>query len=315
MRNAGCIEARIHWIFTGVILLVLFVSSFQLQAWQGDEMKFRKLTPAEEQVIVHKGTEAPFSGQYYDHNQQGEYHCKRCGIRLYHSDDKFDAHCGWPSFDGAVPGAILQQPDADGIRTEILCNNCGAHLGHLFTGEELTDKNVRHCVNSIALLFEPPGELAVFAGGCFWGVEYFFQQVEGVISTRVGYTGGDLENPEYSQVCSGTTGHAEAIEVAFNPAVTSFEELARLFFEIHDPTQLDRQGPDIGSQYRSAIFYQDSEQKRIAAQLINLLRTRGYDVVTLLEPAGKFWDAESYHQDYYQVTGKQPYCHMHTKRF
>jgi peptide methionine sulfoxide reductase msrA/msrB len=314
MKNISRLSA-IALLFPGITALVFFATSFQLEAQQGDEMKFRELTPAEEQVIVHKGTEAPFSGIYYDHQQQGNYLCKRCGTLLYHSDDKFDAHCGWPSFDEAVPGAILEQPDADGVRTEIVCSKCGAHLGHLFKGEELTDKNVRHCVNSISLEFEPPREIAVFAGGCFWGVEYYFQQVEGVLSTRVGYTGGDLDNPEYSQVCSGTTGHAEAIEVAFDPARTSFEELARLFFEIHDPTQVDRQGPDIGSQYRSAIFYQDSEQKRIATQLINLLRTRGYEIATELEQTGQFWEAESYHQDYYQVTGKQPYCHVHTKRF
>ena len=314
MKNTKHVNA-IALLFAGVIPLVLLVTSFQLNAQQGDEMEFRKLTADEERVIVHKGTEAPFSGQYYDHTEQGSYQCKRCGTILYHSEDKFDAHCGWPSFDDAVPGAILEKPDADGVRTEIVCSKCGAHLGHLFTGERLTDKNVRHCVNSVSIDFAPPGEIAVFAGGCFWGVEYYFQQVEGVLATRVGYTGGDLDNPEYGQVCSGTTGHAEAIEVSFNPTLTSFEELARLFFEIHDPTQLDRQGPDIGSQYRSSIFYQDGDQKRIATQLIGLLRTRGFDVVTRLEPAAQFWEAESYHQDYYEVTGKEPYCHVRTQRF
>ncbi|MBL7033325.1 MAG: bifunctional methionine sulfoxide reductase B/A protein [Candidatus Delongbacteria bacterium] len=282
-------------------------------------MKYRELTPEEERVILHKGTEAPFSGVYNDYQEEGTYICKRCSTPLYVSGDKFDSHCGWPSFDDAIPGAVLNQPDADGQRTEILCNKCGAHLGHVFNGEQLTDKNTRYCVNSISMDFlpakAPQPQTAVFAGGCFWGVEYYFEQVEGVLTTRVGYIGGDLEHPEYGQVSSGTTGHAEALEVTFDPTLTSFEQLARLFFEIHDPTQVDRQGPDIGTQYRSAIFYQDEEQRKTANKLISLLRGKGYEIATQLHPATDFWEAESYHQDYYQVTGKQPYCHVYTKRF
>ncbi len=156
---------------------------------------------------------------------------------------------------------------------------------------------------------------AIFAGGCFWGTEYYFQRAEGVLSTRVGYSGGHTENPSYKEVCSGTTGHAEVLEVVFDPARTSFESLARLFFEIHDPTQRDRQGPDIGSQYRSAVFYLDEAQKKVSEDLIDRLKQQGLDVVTEVVPASTFWPAENYHQKYYDQTGKNPYCHFYTKRF
>ena len=272
---------------------------------QVSTMKHRKLTPEEERVIIHKGTERPFSGKYVNHKRKGAYVCKRCGSPLYQSDDKFDSHCGWPSFDDEIPGAVKRVPDADGSRTEILCSRCNAHLGHFFTGENFTEKNVRHCVNSISLDFLPDDahateQKAIFAGGCFWGVEYFFKKAKGVVSTRVGYTGGHKDNPTYEDVCSGTTGHIEALEVTFNPSITSFETLARLFFEIHDPTQQDGQGPDIGEQYRSAIFYLEEEQKEIAEKLIQILKDKGYKIVTEIHKADLFWEAELYHQDYYK---------------
>jgi peptide methionine sulfoxide reductase msrA/msrB len=158
-------------------------------------------------------------------------------------------------------------------------------------------------------------ETAIFAGGCFWGVEHYFQRAAGVVSTRVGYTGGHTEDPTYREVCSGTTGHAEALEVVFDPTETSYETLARLFFETHDPTQLNRQGPDVGPQYRSAVFYLDDDQKSTAEHLIDLLGEKGYEVVTDVEPASTFWPAEDYHQRYYENSGKSPYCHFYTPRF
>jgi peptide methionine sulfoxide reductase msrA/msrB len=161
----------------------------------------------------------------------------------------------------------------------------------------------------------PKVEKAIFAGGCFWGMEYFFQHAKGVISTRVGYTGGHTKNPTYREVCSHTTGHYEALEVTYDAGVTNYEELARLFFEIHDPTQVDGQGPDIGEQYQSMVFYADETQKKTAEKLIGLLKARGYAVATQLRPATIFWPAEEYHQKYYEKEHGTPYCHRPVKRF
>lgn len=285
-----------------------------------NKMEFKKLTPEEEFVIVNKGTERPYSGKYETFWEKGTYVCKRCGAPLYRSDNKFDAGCGWPSFDDEIPGAVKKQADADGMRTEILCARCGAHLGHVFTGEGLTPKNTRHCVNSISMDFIPATsktatDTAIFAGGCFWGVEFYMMKLKGVISTEVGYTGGHVDNPTYQQVCAGNTGHYEAIEIVFDPSKTSFEEVAKLFFEIHDPTQWNHQGPDQGEQYRSAVFYRNEDQKKTTEKLVALLKAKGYKVVTEIKPAGKFWKAEAYHQDYYKHKGSEPYCHGYVKRF
>ncbi len=283
-------------------------------------MKYNKLTDEEERVIVYKGTEPPFTGKYTYHWEKGIYTCKRCGAPLYRSEDKFDSGCGWPSFDDEIPGAVRKQPDKDGIRTEIVCAKCGAHLGHIFFGEGFTYKNVRHCVNSISLNFIPERseqilERAIFAGGCFWGVEYYLKNIKGVVSTRVGYTGGHKDHPSYEEVCTGTTGHAEAVEVIFNPEVISYEHLVKIFFEIHDPTQINRQGPDIGEQYRSEIFYLNEEQKRIAEKIIEQLKNKGYKITTRITRATVFWPAEEYHQDYYNKNGGKPYCHKYIRRF
>lgn len=286
-------------------------------------MKFNILTPEEERVIVHKGTEPPFSGKFEKFNETGTYVCKRCNTLLYRSSDKFDAHCGWPAFDDEIPGAVKRIPDADGFRTEIVCAACGGHLGHVFTGEGFTEKNTRHCVNSVSLDFLPAGkessvtatDTAVFAGGCFWGVEYYMKRIPGVISTEVGYTGGRKENPTYKEVCAGNTGHYEAIEVVYDPSKTTYETVARMFFETHDPTQWNHQGPDVGEQYRSAVFYRSDEQKKVAEKLITELKSKGFKVVTELKPAAVFWKAEDYHQDYYDHKGSLPYCHGYVKRF
>lgn len=280
---------------------------------------YNPLTPEEEQVIIHKGTEKPFTGKYNQHEAFGLYTCKRCGAALYRSQDKFDAGCGWPSFDDELPGAVSRETDADGIRTEILCQNCGGHLGHVFLNEGFTRKNTRHCVNSVSMDFiaatQQDYPRALFASGCFWGTEYFLQKAEGVVSTTVGYTGGDKEQPTYKEVCGGQTGHAETVEVIFDPKKTSYEALARLFFETHDFTQVNRQGPDIGEQYRSAIFYSNEHQKAVAKRLVKKLEDQGYKVATEITPVSKFWAAEDYHQDYYQHKGSSPYCHVYRKIF
>jgi peptide methionine sulfoxide reductase msrA/msrB len=283
---------------------------------------YNKLTRAQQHVIINKGTERPFTGKYNNHYEKGTYTCARCGAALYESTSKFKSGCGWPSFDDQIEGAVKRQRDADGVRTEILCNSCGGHLGHVFIGENMTSKNTRHCVNSISLNFIPASEQqqqetgkAIFASGCFWGTEYYFNKAPGVISTTVGYTGGHVDNPTYKQVCTDKTGHAEAVEVTYDPEVISYEQLAKLFFETHDFTQLNRQGPDIGRQYRSAIFYLDDEQKRVATNLSQALKKKGHNVKTEITKADKFWPAEEYHQDYYDKTRKLPYCHTYRKIF
>ncbi len=284
-------------------------------------MHFNELTPDEERVIVNKGTERPFTGKYYLNKENGTYLCRRCDAPLFRSTDKFESGTGWPSFDDAIEGAVKQIPDADGSRTEIVCARCGGHLGHVFFRERMTAKNVRHCVNSLSLGFLPAAKAAkvtqkaIFAGGCFWGVEYHFNKLKGVFSAKSGYTGGLTDHPTYKQVCTGRTGHAEAVEIEFDPALVSYETLAKLFFEIHDPTEINRQGPDIGTQYRSAVFYTDDEQKKVAEKLIGELKAKGYKVVTTVEHAATFWEAEEYHQDYYERNGHQPYCHIYQKRF
>jgi len=302
-----------------LVIVAYFGTNSQEQKLKSVEQKYNKLTEEEERVILNKGTEPPFSGKYYLNKEKGTYLCKRCDALLYKSSDKFDSGCGWPSFDDEIPGAVKKQTDADGHRQEILCANCGAHLGHVFYGEGFTDKNTRHCVNSISLNFikeeKQMNKKAYFAGGCFWGVEHLFKNVKGVVSLDVGYMGGHTDNPTYEQVCTGRTGHLETMEVVFNPGEVNFETLAKLFFEIHDPTQSNGQGPDIGEQYKSAIFYTDDEQKQIAEKLILILKEKGYKVVTQVREANKFWVAEDYHQDYYSKTGKKPYCHFYTKRF
>jgi methionine-S-sulfoxide reductase len=156
---------------------------------------------------------------------------------------------------------------------------------------------------------------AYFAGGCFWGVEHLMQQEEGVINVVSGYMGGHVDNPTYLQVKGHTTGHAETVEITYNSKVTSYETLLKLFMEIHDPTQLNRQGVDIGPQYRSEIFYLTQDEKECAEKVIGILKEKGYEVVTKVTPAGKFWVAEEYHQNYCQVHGIEPECHMRVKRF
>jgi peptide methionine sulfoxide reductase msrA/msrB len=300
---------------------VILISIMSEDTFSQEKLKYYDLTKNESFVINSKGTESPFTGKFTKYKEKGTYLCKKCGSALYHSTDKFESDCGWPSFDDEIKGSVNRFPDPDGMRTEITCASCGAHLGHVFTGEHLTDKNVRHCVNSVSLDFVPallePGRygLAVFAGGCFWGVEYFLQKSPGVISVTSGYTGGVVKNPTYREVCTGNTGHAEAVKIVYDPTKTTYEKLLKYFLEIHDPTQEGRQGPDIGEQYRSEIFYLNEDQRILAEKNLKILKDKGLRIATAVTKASEFYSAENYHQDYYFNNGKMPYCHGYTKRF
>ena len=156
---------------------------------------------------------------------------------------------------------------------------------------------------------------AYYAGGCFWGVEHLFQGKSGVLSAVSGYMGGPVDNPTYQEVGTGQTGHLEAVEITYDLEQVGFEELTKFFFEIHDPTQANGQGPDIGPQYLSSVFYSSEDEKQTTLELIDQLKEKGYAVVTRVLPLVTFWKAEDYHQDYYVKRNQQPYCHKYQERF
>jgi peptide methionine sulfoxide reductase msrA/msrB len=309
------------WIATLLSFVFAAEIPVSMKPWK---TTIERLSEFEKHVLIEKGTERAFSGAYVYTKEDGIYRCKVCNAPLYSSSDKFESHCGWPSFDDAIPGAVKEVPDRDGRRTEIVCANCGAHLGHVFRGEGYTEKNIRHCVNSVSLQFEkkekkalpvPTLAKAYFAGGCFWGVEYYMEQIKGVSEVRSGFMGGSVKNPGYYDVVRGDTGHLEVVEVVYDPAQVSFETLAKTFFEIHDPTQTDGQGPDIGSQYLSAVFVNSDKERQVVNRLIGLLEKKGYKIATKVFDASVFYEAEGYHQDYYERKGTTPYCHRRVKRF
>ena len=315
-----------RWLLVPLAGLLLFTLAAKTEkgiknrneVTQMEQIKLNVLNNAEKAVIIDKGTERAFSGKYYDNYKAGLYLCRQCNAPLYRADDKFKSGCGWPSFDDELPGAVKQLKDADGRRIEILCSKCGAHLGHLFPGEKFTPKNSRHCVNSISMRFVDAKSAqygrVIFGGGCFWGVDYYLQQQPGVIVTTVGYSGGKTAYPTYHEVCSGKTGHIEAVEVIFDPQLTNFTKLAKYFFTIHNPTQLKRQGPDVGEQYSSVIFYANEFQRKAAETIIAELKKQGIKVVTKVTAFTRFWPAEAYHQNYYRKKGGVPYCHGPVKK-
>jgi len=282
-------------------------------------MKLNPLTPEEKRIIEDKKTEPPFSGEYEKSYEEGVYTCRRCGAVLYRSEDKFDSHCGWPSFDQEIPGAVKKTPDADGSRTEITCVRCGAHLDHVFVGEKLTEKDTRYCVNSLSMKFVPKAEAenkietAYFGSGCFWCAEAVFQMIRGVLSVTSGYAGGTVENPTYEDVSSDETGHAEVVKIEFDPAKISYEALLNIFFATHDPTTLNRQGNDVGTQYRSIILFENETHQEIAEKFIKNLETEKVfagPIVTQIVPLTKFYAAEEYHQNYFQKNPNAAYCQM-----
>ena len=303
-------------IFLALIMTWVYAQDFK--AWKP---QIDTLSSFEKHVLIDKGTERAFSGKYVHTKEDGTYRCKICDSPLYKSSDKFDSNCGWPSFDDAIVGAIKEIPDPDGMRTEIVCANCGAHMGHVFKGEGLTKKNVRHCVNSISLNFQKKKALqttlakAYFAGGCFWGVEYYMEQIKGVKEVISGFMGGHVKNPGYYDVVKHKTGHLETVEVVYDPAVVSYETLAKMFFEIHDPTQTDGQGPDIGNQYLSAVFVSNTQERNTVNKLIKILEKKGLKIATKVFDKSPFYSAEEYHQNHYKRKGGTPYCHRRIKRF
>ena len=303
-----------------MILTITIMNAFDLTPYKG---KIEKLSDEEKYVLLSKGTESPYTGKYTNEKTPGVYVCKICETPLYNSSDKFDSHCGWPSFDDTIPGAVKRVPDADGRRIEILCATCGGHLGHVFEGEGYTSKNTRHCVNSISLELKAKDKKeltsnikkAYFAGGCFWGVEYYLEKLDGVSEVTSGFMGGHVKNPSYYEVVRTDTGHLEAVEVIYDNTKISYKQIAKTFFEIHDPTQKNGQGPDIGKQYLSAVFVNDAKERETTNGLIKQLRSNGYDVATKVLDADDFYPADEGHQNYYNKKGSTPYCHGYTKRF
>ncbi len=272
--------------------------------------RYRNLSPQERDIILHQQTEYAHSGSYNHHKELGIYVCKQCDSPLYMSSKKFPSGCGWPSFEEEIDGAVEKRLDPDGRRMEIICAHCHGHLGHVFVGEHLTKANVRHCVNSLSLLFIPAHtkegyENAFFAGGCFWGIEAALKSLPGVISTKVGYMGGHVSDPTYREVCAGQTGHLETVQVIFDPSRLSYEDLLRFFFDIHNPFN---QGIDQGPQYESYLFYLTEMQKNSIEKIMDNLTRRGIRVLTKVKPASTFYPAEENHQNYYEKKGHPIGC-------
>jgi peptide methionine sulfoxide reductase msrA/msrB len=294
-----------------------------------------KLSPMQFQVTQQAATEPAFHNEYWDEHREGLYVDIVSGKVLFSSKDKFDSGCGWPSFTQPVDGSeIVEKRDATHgmIRTEVRSKEANSHLGHVFNDGPADKGGLRYCINSASLRFIPVDdlekegygsylptfdrsapkakeEIATLAGGCFWGMEELLRQQPGVTGVEVGYTGGTVANATYEN----HEGHAEAVQIRFDPAKTSYEKLLRFFFRIHDPTTLNRQGNDQGSSYRSAIFYNSPEQKRIAEKVKAEVNASGKwkkPLVTEITPAGAWWKAEDYHQDYLQKHPGGYTCHF-----
>ncbi len=301
------------------------------------------LTPEQYRVMRKNGTETAFQNAFWNNKKHGIYVDAITGEPLFSSTDQFDSGTGWPSFFQPIEKKnVVELFDAnDGMtRTEVRSKKSNSHLGHVFPdGPKPT--GMRYCINSASLKFIPVEDLArrgygkylplfgkeenskailnaqtqiaTFGAGCFWGVEYAFRKIPGVMKTTAGYTGGHTKDPTYERVCSHTTGHAEAVRIEFDPSRVSYEKLLETFWSLHDPTTMNRQGPDIGDQYRSAVFYNSPEQEKTAEALKGKLEKSGKfkrSIVTEITPAKKFYKAEDYHQQYFEKTGQRPMGHL-----
>ena len=291
----------------------------------------KELTQEQYEVMRLKSTEKPFTGKcpLPPKGKRGIYQCAGCGTDLFKYDTKFESGTGWPSFWEPVSELNVKLV-SDGSfgtkRTEVLCARCDAHLGHVFD-DGLPPTGKRYCINAVALKLKeiaegninPEKELlqkAAFAAGCFWGVEATFQQVKRVVKTTVGYMGGRLKNPTYEDVCTDKTGHAETVLLEYDPKIVSYYQLLEVFWSMHDPTTPNQQGPDVGSQYRSVIFYYTPEQEKAAELSKKKLQDSGKykkPIITDIIPAKEFYKAEDYHQKYFEKRGIKPTCHIPLK--
>ncbi|MBI3267791.1 MAG: bifunctional methionine sulfoxide reductase B/A protein [Planctomycetes bacterium] len=300
-----------------------------------DEEWMKRLTPEQFRIVRGKGTERAFCGGLLHEKGSGVFVCVGCGLPLFESRSKFESGTGWPSFFRPIAAEnVREESDEshDMVRTELLCRRCDGHLGHVFPdGPPPTGR--RYCLNSESLRFvltdaAKPADAAagaaavavapekksraelVVAGGCFWCVEAVFDQIEGVLDVQSGYAGGAADTANYKAVCTGNTGHAEAVKLVYDPAKVSFEELLKVHFATHDPTTLNRQGNDEGTQYRSAVFYANEEERQLASAFLadmTAAKVLPRPIVTTLEPLKAFYPAEAYHQDFVCRNPYQPY--------
>ena len=264
---------------------------------------FSHLNSKEKQILKNKGTEAPFTGEYNEHFEPGIFICRACENPLYESNTKFNSGCGWPSFDDELEGAIVRNEDLSGGRSriEICCSRCNGHLGHLFNGEQITEKNTRHCVNSLSIKFILHNHLetATFGAGCFWDIEKIFRKTRGVYLANSGYMGGGTLSPTYKEVGIADTNHTEVVNIHFNPKVISYINLLDIFWKSHNPTTSSQQGTDGRAQSRSVIFYYSDLQKASAEKSIKEVKDNySNPIITQIIAKDIFYRAEEYHQNY-----------------